>query len=687
MFDLDANTEGTTLILPESSVKRVQRMIASAKHHSSFPKVQSVLEKEFGFFMLGKINIDNNFWLSVDMEEKIINSIQAEISLYDELFAAGKDDVLREAFSLLPSDDSQINILEFFIRLPILFQSKVRYLISVMETSESPERIEFRISPLEGRTVKWYDLNYFHGMVAGVMALFQLKDWNIGAKETSINYCPNQFPQNLTSSKKGIETRFEVFWKESNILLGKTYLKPDSEITNTPSFVMSKTGDESDNFTYIDLGAMVEKSQKLYYENRDLEAAVEVLNNFRNELMVKQKAISKDLRMARNIQRGIIPQSIPDWKGLQFAFHFQPMQEVSGDYYDYFNFGSNKIGLMLSDVSGHGVPAAFITAISKLLFTNYKLDSPAEIFSNINREMLELVKQQGYITCFYAVINSEYEVVYSLAGHPRPMLYRSATDEVIQLEGEGTFLGMFEDASQHIKDYRFKLYPGDKLFVYTDGFLEGISDEGEPFQLEDLADLIKKYGQLDTKQCLQKVIQEYHNFCMGTDQSDDVTLIAMGLSPKLKEFEEYKSLGEKLYAEGKVGKACELLIKAKEIFPTDMSVLYLLGKYSAKLKDYKSAIEHLEEYNSFKTFNADSHMILGYSYFNLEDYNKAEREFLKSISLRAGNVTSYLYLAKLFFKKKEYDKSRETLNKLLEIEPDHHKALVMMKHLRKLQKS
>ncbi|HNO26670.1 MAG TPA: SpoIIE family protein phosphatase, partial [Leptospiraceae bacterium] len=264
---------------------------------------------------------------------------------------------------------------------------------------------------------------------------------------------------------------------------------------------------------------------------------------------------------------------------------------------------------------------------------------------------------------------------------------RSATDEVIQLEGEGTFLGMFEDASQHIKDYRFKLYPGDKLFVYTDGFLEGISDEGDPFQLEDLADLIKKYGQLDTKQCLQKVIQEYHNFCMGTDQSDDITLIAMGLSPKLKEFEDYKSLGEKLYAEGKVGKACESLIKAKEIFPTDMSVLYLLGKYSAKLKDYKSAIEHLEEYNSFKTFNADSHMILGYSYFNMEDYNKAEREFLKSISLRAGNVTSYLYLAKLFFKKKEYDKSRETLNKLLEIEPDHQKALVMMKHLRKLQKS
>ncbi|HMZ60141.1 MAG TPA: hypothetical protein PL048_15300, partial [Leptospiraceae bacterium] len=60
MFDFDANTEGTALILPESSVKRVQRLIASAKHSSSFPKVQSVLEKEFGFFMLGKINIDSN---------------------------------------------------------------------------------------------------------------------------------------------------------------------------------------------------------------------------------------------------------------------------------------------------------------------------------------------------------------------------------------------------------------------------------------------------------------------------------------------------------------------------------------------------------------------------------------------------------------------------------------------------
>ena len=341
------------------------------------------------------------------------------------------------------------------------------------------------------------------------------------------------------------------------------------------------------------------------------------------------------------------------------------------------------MGVLVSDVSGHGVPAAFITAISKLLFTNYKLDSPSEILGNANSELLDLVKQQGYLTCFYGIFDSDYVMTYSIAGHPRPILMRSKTKEIIVLDGEGTFLGMFDDARDHFRDYKIKLEPGDKLFVYTDGLIEGQNDVGEQFQQENLIKCILETSEMDVKSSIEFIMKRFNNYCRGTDQGDDITLLGIGLSLNMEAFDKHKLEAEKSFNNAEYELAADHLIQANTILPNDLSILLLLGKCYAKTRNYLLAIKYLEEYNSLKTYNADSHLILGYCFYKLENYGRAELELQKSISLRSGNLPALYNLAKTFTKENYPDKAFDVIQKILSIDPNYTPALRLKKFLQK----
>ncbi|HNE10840.1 MAG TPA: SpoIIE family protein phosphatase, partial [Leptospiraceae bacterium] len=514
---------------------------------------------------------------------------------------------------------------------------------------------------------------------------FQVVGCKTTLLETSLEKMDERFFETHSNTKfNSKKCVVQITWIDCKIKVGKTNINKISPAFETKTFVISTLNDSNQGeYSYIDLNDIFSKSKELYIENRDLEAAVEVLKSLRNELMIKQKSITKDLKIARNIQRGIIPQRIPDWRGLQFAVSFMPMQEVSGDYYDYFNFGSNRLGILVSDVSGHGVPAAFITAISKLLFTNYKLDSPSEILGNANSELLDLVKQQGYLTCFYGIFDSNYEMTYSVAGHPRPILLRSKTKEVVVLEGEGTFLGMFDDARDHFRDYKVKLEPGDKLFVFTDGLIEAVNDAGEQFQQEKLIRFILDSADMDVKSSIDYIIKNFNQYCRGTDQGDDITLLGIGLSLNMEAFDKHHLEAERNFNNKNYELAAEHLIKANSILPNDLSILLLLGKCYAKTRNYVEAIKYLEEYNSLKTDNADSHLILGYCFYKLENYGRAELELQKSISLRSGNLPALYNLAKTFAKENYPDKALDTINKILVIDPYYTPALKLKNFLMK----
>ncbi|MCB1179660.1 MAG: SpoIIE family protein phosphatase [Leptospiraceae bacterium] len=664
---------------PEVSTHRISRVIQFIIDEGN-KEIDGYLEENLGEFYQ-KIKNDHNLWITSEFESKLLEILDKKFNITNHIYNCGKETFLTEAFQILPTDESVLSYNQIFYRTPILLQKHIRYLdFQILEISDNHCLIRVKFTSQENP----YDLLFLKGLIRGSAILYQVKSLKIELKQCRFeNPYPEIFNTSPPFEKADVPTEILISWETAETKIGKTNLNETSSTPNE-TFIISHSKEDSDfSFKYIDLDQMVNKLKELYIENRDLEAAVEVLSSLRKELLQKQKAISKDMKMARNIQKGIIPQTIPDWRGLQFAISYLPMQEVSGDYYDYFNFGSNKIGVMISDVSGHGVPAAFITAISKLLFTNYKLDSPSQIFTNANRELIDLVKQQGYLTCFYGIIDSNYTMTYCLAGHPRPLLYKARTNEVVILDGEGTFLGMFTDADKFYKDYQVDLEPGDKLFIYTDGLLEGQSDAGEFFQQNNLIQFIKQTGDMNAQEALKFIMQKFDEFCMGTDQGDDVTLMVIALSPLVGEFEKYKASAISAVRANDFEKAFEELSKARNIFPTDVSILLKLGKYLTKLKRFQEACDFFEDYHNLNSQNAESHFLLGFCYYRLENYSKAEQEFQKAISLRNTYTEPFYYISKLYFKQNNPQKSIEFLEKLLLLDPRNIKANKTLQKLKK----
>lgn len=680
-------SESTSLgmyVIPEVSARRLSKVIRIFLEHNKESQGELILQELIDPMTLSRILKDSNFWISNLLENKILNKMGETLPLSDILFNMGKDFFLADSFEILPSDDVQIEFEELISRLPILIDHYIRYIdIRTISYSKNKLKIEFQFQ----KKIKEnsYDLLFLRGILQGASILFQVVGCKTTLLETSLTDIDFRFFERSETTKFNSKKAIvQISWEECKIKVGKTNINKISPAFESKTFVISSLNEaDKGQYSYIDLNDIFSKSKELYIENRDLEAAVEVLKSLRNELVIKQKSITKDLKIARNIQRGIIPQRIPDWRGLQFAVSFMPMQEVSGDYYDYFNFGSNRLGVLVSDVSGHGVPAAFITAISKLLFTNYKLDSPSEILGNANSELLDLVKQQGYLTCFYGIFDSDYQITYSIAGHPRPILMRSKTKEIIILEGEGTFLGMFDDARDHFRDYKIKLEPGDKLFVYTDGLIEGQNDTGEQFQQENLIKCILETAEMDVKSSIDHIMKRFSHYCRGTDQGDDITLLGIGLSLNMEAFDKHKLEAEKCFNSENYELASKHLMQANTILPNDLSILLLLGKCYAKTRNYAQAIKYLEEYNSLKTYNADSHLILGYCFYKMENYGRAEMELQKSISLRSGNIPALFHLAKTFIKENYPDKAFDIIQKILTIDSGNHSAIRLRRFLQK----
>ncbi|WP_246051841.1 SpoIIE family protein phosphatase [Leptospira idonii] len=626
-----------------------------------------------------KILKDPNFWISQELEDKLISTISQSVDISAVLYHLGTETLITNAYDLLPLDDSRINLAELIHRIPILINRLTRTVFLNIQFSDSKTAL-FHFQYHTQHQEKWFDAIFFQGMLNGLAVLFELKDYSIKMTKTRL------FGIHVAHKDLGDEIQFgadvneyEFKWKEEPFYLSRSKMTKDEMSNRHKVMIVSKGDTDTEQISIIDVNDVVDKSRELAIENRDLEAAVEVLKSFKYELEKKQLSIAKDLRLAKNIQQGLIPEIIPDWRGIQFWAAYHPMQEVSGDYYDYFPFTTDTLGVAVCDVSGHGVPAAFITALSKMLFMNYQKGKPSETFKFVNRDLLDLVKQQGYTTCVYALIQDDFKVIYSLAGHPRPILLRAKTGKAEVLDGAGTFLGMFPEGGDTYEDYSVQMEPGDKLFLYTDGITEAENDKGVSFGDDRFLALIESSSHLTIQETIEFIMQSHKEFTMGTDPMDDITLLGWQVSPKLPEFNEYKYSADVYYKAKDYKEACANYQKAFEILPRELSTQFYYGRSLAYSGQFEQAVSLLESYNRFKTNNYLSHAVLGYCYFKLDIFDKAESEWKKAHSLNDENLSVLYNLAMVYLKLKNKSKMKDILGRMKKIDPKYKNILPLEK--------
>jgi len=283
------------------------------------------------------------------------------------------------------------------------------------------------------------------------------------------------------------------------------------------------------------LDALAEKQRQCEVANDKLAGAeqkMEALNRKlveQNELLeAKSAVIQRELEMANEVQKSLLPSRYPQCEKLRFAVKYIPSGAVSGDFYDFVEMVDGSVGVLIADVAGHGLPAAYIGAMAKMAFDNYAFGTahPHFLLEKLNRRLCATLKCGSFVTMFYGIFNpSTYCFRFGRAGHPKPRLLRGETGEIELLNTEGKPLGTFPGAKFEEKETLLK--PGDRILFTTDGINDCVNAEGERFGRKSFAEAVQKLKNSPVEDLVEKLYQEASDFSAGRPISDDVTLVAM----------------------------------------------------------------------------------------------------------------------------------------------------------------
>lgn len=265
----------------------------------------------------------------------------------------------------------------------------------------------------------------------------------------------------------------------------------------------------------IELEAANEKLQKQAVE---LKNAMEQLDKRNNQII-------KELSLASDLQKSLIPKNFPADLPLNFSQKYLPYAYIGGDFFEIIRLDKDKIGIIITDVSGHGVSSAFITAMFKTAFYHFAKDdcSPASTLSKLNKEFCATLHTEHYLTAFYAVFDTmEMKCIYCNAGHPGQLLICESGD-IIELTTMGFFIGMFEGTEYEEKV--IDLNPGDRIIYFTDGIIEIENDSGEQFGKDNLKKIFLENREMDISNISNLVIQELMMYMASETFQDDITLL------------------------------------------------------------------------------------------------------------------------------------------------------------------
>lgn len=275
--------------------------------------------------------------------------------------------------------------------------------------------------------------------------------------------------------------------------------------------------------------------RKDFLQRRLIEEKQKQLEDEKDELLRTNELIKTELNMARVIQQHLIPQKSPDQAISSF---YKPMEEVGGDFYDFISFyDKNKLGIFLSDVSGHGVPAAFITSMVKstLVQAKHLQDNPAKMLKQINELLVE--ETEGYfVTAFYGVYDRvERSLLFCSAGHNPPYICHHGKVFPLSQTANHLPLGIFDNDVMIEKDTRYNntrvvLPSKSKLILYTDGLVEARGDVPEKGDFEDIVEHeIIRFSPLKPEEFIKSLYGSLTTFRGGEQFDDDICIICMNI--------------------------------------------------------------------------------------------------------------------------------------------------------------
>jgi serine phosphatase RsbU (regulator of sigma subunit)/predicted ester cyclase len=260
-------------------------------------------------------------------------------------------------------------------------------------------------------------------------------------------------------------------------------------------------------------------------------------SNLRGQLLeqerIERERIEHELRVARSIQQASLPKEVPTLEGWVISPRYQPAREVGGDFYDFHLLSEGRLGVVVGDATGKGVPAALVmsTTCGMLQVAAGALDSssPGEVLEQVNETLLARIPQNMFVTCFYAILDPKSGTLrYANAGHDLPYLHRDGNAE--ELKARGMPLGLMPQMGYEEK--QIVLEAGEVTLLYSDGLVEAHDPKGEMFGFPRLRALVAEHA--EESSLGDFLMEELYTFVgEGWEQEDDITLLTLKRSASL----------------------------------------------------------------------------------------------------------------------------------------------------------
>ncbi len=260
----------------------------------------------------------------------------------------------------------------------------------------------------------------------------------------------------------------------------------------------------------------------------DRVKAEKELAEVKERLEQTMQGIQEELEMARQIQKSLLPTTLPEVKGMTSASAYIPCSAIGGDFYDVMRIDENRLAILMFDVVGHGVPAALIAALGKAMFGvhMHRGTSPSEVLDLVNKDLFEHFNGKRYLAAYYGILDTKnLTFEYSKGGHPPAILIHGDTKELDMLSTAGLYVGLFHDSKFEQKKISYK--SGDRLIIFTDGLIEAFDKNEKYFGLKSLKDTLVEMADMPIDVLVSAVLNKQRAHSQGSSHIDDITMLAL----------------------------------------------------------------------------------------------------------------------------------------------------------------
>jgi len=252
------------------------------------------------------------------------------------------------------------------------------------------------------------------------------------------------------------------------------------------------------------------------------------LQDLANEL--EKERLENELNIAQSVQASLLPKKIPFYKNYEIYTLFKPAKRVGGDFYDFLEFGTNKLGIIISDVSGKGLGAAIYTTLLKGIFQTlaYECSSTAELLKKANHLLYQMLDKKSFITAIYAVLDPEENTIaFSRAGHEPLIVFENDQKIFKSYRQKGLGLGLETGKvlNENLEEQIIRLKPNDTVLFYTDGLTDLKNQSGVDDSIESFKKIIIENYEYGTAKVIDELNKEIIDYTKNNEQFDDITIL------------------------------------------------------------------------------------------------------------------------------------------------------------------